>query len=81
MLTLKERAKEFAQNFEVVSRDIDCGDCDTCTKCKEYKRFVVIATKQREIDIERAICYLQSRSEYSPSDSFIKNKLRKILCL
>ena len=72
MLTLKERAKEFAQNFEVVSRDIDCGDCDTCTKCKEYKRFVVIATKQREIDIERAICYLQSRSEYSFSDSFIE---------
>ena len=72
MLTLKERAKEFAQNFEVVSRDIDCGDCDTCTKCKEYKRFVVIATKQREIDIERAICYLQSRSEESFSDSFIE---------
>ena len=72
MSTLKERAKEFAQNFEVVSRDIDCGDCDTCTKCKDYKRFVVIATKQREIDIERAICYLQSRSEYSFSDSFIE---------
>ena len=71
MSTLKERAKEFAQNFEVVSRDIDCGDCDTCTKCKEYKRFVAIATKQREIDIEKAICYLQSRSEYSFSDSFI----------
>ena len=72
MNTLKERAKEFAQNFEVVSRDIDCGDCDTCTKCKDYKRFVVIATKQREIDIERAICYLKSRSEYSFSDSFIE---------
>ena len=72
MTTLKERAKEFAQNFEVVSRDIDCGDCDTCTKCKDYKRFVVIATKQRGIDIERVICYLQSRSEYSFSDSFIE---------
>ena len=71
MTTLKGRAKEFAQNFEVVSRDIDCGDCDTCTKCKDYKRFVVIATKQREIDIDRAICYLQSRSEYSFDDSFI----------
>lgn len=72
MDTLKERAKEFAQNFEVVSRGIDCGDCDTCTKCNTYKRFVVIATKQREIDIERAIRYLQSRSEYSFSDSFIE---------
>ena len=72
MTTLKERAKEFAQNFEVVSRDIDCGDCDTCTKCKDYKRFVVIATKQREIDIERAIRYLQSRSEYLFDDSFIE---------
>ena len=72
MLTLKERAKEFAQNFNVVSRDMDCGSCYTCTKCEEYKRFVRIVTKQREIDIERAICYLQSRSEYSFSDSFIE---------
>lgn len=48
METIAERAKEFAQNFNVVSRDMDCGSCYTCTKCEEYKRFVRIVTKQRE---------------------------------
>ena len=54
MKTIEERAKEFAQNFNVVSKDIDCVSCDTCTKCKEYKRFVDIVTEQKAIDIDKA---------------------------
>ena len=54
MNTIEERAKEFAQNFNVVSKDMDCGNCNTCTKCKEYKRFVDIVTEQKAIDIDKA---------------------------
>ena len=31
MITIEERAKEFALD----AHDFDCGDCDTCGKCKE----------------------------------------------
>ena len=54
MKTIEERAKEFAQNFEIIPNGMDCEDCDTCTKCKTYRRYVDIATEQKEIDIENA---------------------------
>lgn len=54
METIKERAEEFAQNFEIISKDVDCGGCDSCEKCKDYRRFVDIVTEQKIIDIEKA---------------------------
>ena len=54
MKTIEERAKEFAQNFEIIPRGDDCEGCDTCTKCKDYRRFVDIVTEQKAIDIEKA---------------------------
>ena len=54
MATIKERAKEFAQNYCFAVNSMDCGDCDTCAKCKDYKRYVDILTEQRDIDIEKA---------------------------
>ena len=50
MKTIEERAKEFALD----AHDFDCGDCDTCGKCKDYRRFVDIVTEQKAIDIEKA---------------------------
>ena len=50
MKTIEERAKEFAQNFEIIPNGMDCEDCDTCTKCKTYRRYVDIATEQKAID-------------------------------
>lgn len=54
METIKERAEEFAQNFEIILKDVDCGGCDSCEKCKDYRRFVDIVTEQKIIDIEKA---------------------------
>ena len=54
METIKERAEEFAQNFEIILKDVDCGGCDSCEKCKDYRRFVDIVTEQKTIDIEKA---------------------------
>ena len=48
--TIQERAKEFALD----AHDFDCGNCDTCGKCKDYRRFVDIVTEQKTIDIEKA---------------------------
>ena len=53
METIKERAEEFAQNFEIILKDVDCGGCDGCEKCKDYRRFVDIVTEQKIIDIEK----------------------------
>ena len=50
MKTIEERAKEFALD----AHDFDCGNCDTCGKCKEYRKYVDIVTEQRKIDIEKA---------------------------
>ena len=50
MKSIKERAKEFALD----AHDFDCGNCDTCGKCKEYRKYVDIVTEQRKIDIEKA---------------------------
>ena len=47
---IEERAKEYALN----AHDFDCGDCDTCSKCKDYRKFVDIVTEQKAIDIEKA---------------------------
>ena len=54
METIKERAEEFAQNFEIILKDVDCGGCGSCEKCKDYRRFVDIVTEQKIIDIEKA---------------------------
>lgn len=54
METIKERAEEFAQNFEISLKDVDCGGCGSCEKCKDYRRFVDIVTEQKIIDIEKA---------------------------
>ena len=54
MKTIEERAKEFAQDFEIIPRNMDCGNCDTCRKCKNYERYVDIVTEQKNIDIENA---------------------------
>ena len=48
--TVQERAKEFALD----AHDFDCGNCDTCGKCKEYRKYVDIVTEQKKIDIEKA---------------------------
>ena len=69
MKTIAERATEFAMD----AHDFDCGNCATCGKCKDYRKFVDIVTEQKTIDIERAILWLRSRSEYQFSkleDSF-----------
>ena len=73
MKTIAERATEFAQDYEFVEKDMCCGNCATCGKCKDYRKFVDIVTEQKTIDIERAILWLRSRSEYPFSkleDSF-----------
>ena len=54
MKTIEERAKEFAQNFEIIPKGDDCEDCDTCTKCNVYRRYVDIVTEQKIIDINKA---------------------------
>ena len=50
MKSIEERAKEFAQNFEIIPKNMDCEDCDTCPKCKTYRRYVDIVTEQKNID-------------------------------
>ena len=50
MISSEERAKEFALD----AHDFDCGNCDTCGKCKEYRKYVDIVTEQKAIDIEKA---------------------------
>ena len=61
MKTIEERAKQFAQNYEIIPRGDDCEDCDTCTKCKNYRRFVDIVTEQKAIDIDKACEWLKER--------------------
>ena len=50
MKSIEERAKEFAQNFEIIPKNMDCEGCDTCTKCKDYRKYVDIVTEQKNID-------------------------------
>ena len=39
--TIQERAKEFALD----AHDFDCRNCDTCGKCKEYRKYIDIVTE------------------------------------
>lgn len=75
MKTIAERATEFALD----AHDFDCGNCTTCSKCKDYRRFADIVTEQRIIDAERpwslAYSMYQAGKEHLTSltkDEFIK---------
>ena len=79
MKTIEERAKEFAQSFELSTNDMCCTYCNICSKCKEYDKFVDIVTEQRDIDIEKAwslaySMYQAGTDHLSPltKDEFIK---------
>ena len=61
MKTIEERAKEFAQNFEIIPKGDDCEGCDTCTKCNAYRRYVDIVAEQKAIDIDKACKWLEER--------------------
>ena len=77
--TIQERAKEFALD----AHDFDCGNCDTCGKCKEYRKYVDIVTEQRKIDIEKACDWLKKELQYLAieelKDIFYKNEFKIIL--
>lgn len=51
MKTIEERAKEYALD----AHDFDCEGCDTCSKCRDYRMFVDIATEQKAIDNEELL--------------------------
>ena len=75
MKTIEERAKEFAQNFEIIPQGMDCEDCDTCTKCKNYRRFVDIVTEQKAIDIDKACKWLEKKLQEIAVDEVKENLL------
>lgn len=83
METIKERAEEFAQNFEISLKDVDCGGCDNCEKCKDYRRFVDIVTEQKIIDIEKACKWLEQELQKIAVDevkeNFLENNFNIIL--
>ena len=58
MKSIELRAAEFALD----AHDFDCGNCDTCSKCKDFRKYVDIATVQRKIDIEKACEWLRARN-------------------
>ena len=75
MKTIEERATEFA----MAAHDFECGNCATCSKCNDYRRFVDIVTEQRIIDTERAWAlvnsmYQAAKEHLTPitKDEFIK---------
>ena len=79
MKSIKERAKEFALD----AHDFDCGNCDTCGKCKEYRKYVDIVTEQRKIDIEKACEWLKKELQElamdEVKDNFLENDFKVIL--
>ena len=79
MKTIEERAKEFALD----AHDFDCGNCDTCGKCKEYRKYVDIVTEQRKIDIEKACDWLKKELQElamdEVKDDFLENDFKVIL--
>ena len=79
MESIEERAKEFALD----AHDFDCGNCDTCGKCKEYRKYVDIVTEQRKIDIEKACSWLKKELQElamdEVKDSFLENDFKVIL--
>ena len=79
MKTIEERAKEFALD----AHDFDCGNCDTCGKCKEYRKYVDIVTEQKKIDIEKACDWLKKELQElamdEVKDNFLENDFKVIL--
>ena len=82
MGTIEKRAKEFAQNFEIIEKDVDCGNCNTCRKCKDYRRYVDIVTEQREIHLEKACEWLEKQLQKiavdEVKDNFLENNFNII---
>ena len=71
-MTIEERAKEFAMN----AHDFDCEGCDTCSKCRDYRMFVDIATEQKAIDIEKACEWLDNYlMEIGYPDDWLRDSL------
>ena len=79
MKSIEERAKEFALD----AHDFDCGNCDTCGKCKEYRKYIDIVTEQRKIDIEKACDWLKKELQElamdEVKDNFLENDFKVIL--
>ena len=77
--SIKERAKEFALD----AHDFDCGNCDTCGKCKEYRKYVDIVTEQKKNDIEKACDWLKKELQElamdEVKDNFLENDFKVIL--
>ena len=72
MKTIEERAKEFAMD----AHDFDCEGCDTCSKCRDYRMFVDIATKQKAIDIDKACEWLDNYlMEIGYPDDWLRDSL------
>ena len=72
-MTIEERAKEFAMD----AHDFDCEGCDTCSKCRDYRMFVDIATEQKAIDIDNA-CSILCR--YACPHKIDSNKCFNTMC-
>lgn len=71
-MTIEERAKEFAMD----AHDFDCEGCDTCSKCRDYRMFVDIATKQKAIDIDKACKWLDNYlMEIGYPDDWLRDSL------
>ena len=79
MKSIEERAKEFALD----AHDFDCGNCDTCGKCKEYRKYVDIVTEQKKNDIEKACDWLKKELQElamdEVKDNFLENDFKVIL--
>ena len=79
MKSIEERAREFALD----AHDFDCGNCDTCGKCKEYRKYIDIVTEQRKIDIEKACDWLKKELQElamdEVKDNFLENDFKVIL--
>ena len=77
--TIEERAKEFASK----AHDFVCGNCDACSKCKEYREYINIATEQKKIDIEKACDWLKKELQElamdEVKDNFLENDFKVIL--
>ena len=65
------------------AHDFDCGNCDTCGKCKEYRKYVDIVTEQKKIDIEKACDWLNREllklSMRELKDNFRDNEFKVVL--
>ena len=79
MKSIEERASEFALD----AHDFDCGNCDTCGKCKEYRKYIDIVTEQKKFDIEKACEWLKKELQElamdEVKDNFLENDFKVIL--